>query len=61
MQKKLVKAVTASLMAAAMLSTTAATFAPMSVSAGMCVGETSFNVKQTRLSRHLQLKKALIQ
>ena len=45
MQKKLVKAVTASLMAAAMLSTTAATFAPMSVSAGMCVGETSFNKK----------------
>ncbi|MGN0621543.1 MAG: glycoside hydrolase family 9 protein [Porcipelethomonas sp.] len=43
MQKKLVKAVAASLMTAAMLSTTVATFAPMSVSAGNMLGQSNFD------------------
>ena len=40
MHKRIAKVVTASLMAAAMLTTTVATVVPMSVSAGLCVGET---------------------
>ena len=60
MHNKITKAVTASLMAAAMLTTTVATIAPMSVSAGQVLGENDFIrlclgtlVKLTRLSRHL--------
>ena len=45
MHKRIAKVVTASLMAAAMLTTTVATVVPMSVSAGLCVGETEFNKK----------------
>lgn len=45
MHKRIAKVVTASLMAAAMLSTTVATVVPMSVSAGLCVGETEFTKK----------------
>jgi len=45
MHKKIVKAVTASLMAAAMLSTTVATVAPMTASAGEVLGETTFEHK----------------
>ncbi len=39
MHKRIAKVVTASLMAAAMLTTTVATVVPMSVSAGLCVGD----------------------
>ena len=61
MHNKITKAVTASLMAAAMLTTTVATIAPMSVSAGQVLGENDFTYKAlpwhtcetTRLSRHL--------
>ncbi len=45
MHKRIAKVVTASLMAAAMLTTTVATVVPMSVSAGLCVGETDFTKK----------------
>lgn len=45
MHNKITKAVTASLMAAAMLTTTVATIAPMSVSAGQVLGETNFDYK----------------
>jgi endoglucanase len=45
MHKKIVKAVTASLMAASMLSTTVATVVPMTVSAGQVLGETKFEYK----------------
>ena len=45
MHNKITKAVTASLMAAAMLTTTVATIAPMSVSAGQVLGENDFTYK----------------
>lgn len=45
MHKRISKAITASFMAAAMLTTTVATVAPMSVSAGMMVGESEFTKK----------------
>ena len=45
MHKKIAKAVASSAMAAAMLTTTVATVAPMSVSAGNCLGESDFTTK----------------
>jgi len=45
MHNKITKAVTASLMAAAMLTTTVATVVPMSVSAGQLLGEQTFDYK----------------
>ncbi len=45
MHKKIAKAVAASLMATTLLSTTVATVAPMTVSAGEVLGETSFDWK----------------
>ncbi len=45
MHKRIAKAVTASLMAAAMLTTTVATVVPMSVSAGNMLGESTFDKK----------------
>ena len=45
MHNKIAKAVTASLMATTLLSTTVATVVPMSVSAGQVLGETSFDYK----------------
>ena len=43
MHKKIAKAVTSSLMAASMLASTAAMFAPMSASAGNCLGQNDFD------------------
>ena len=45
MHNKITKAITASFMAAAMLTTTVATVAPMSVSAGEILGESNFDYK----------------
>ena len=47
MHKKIAKAVTATLMATTLLSTTVATVVPMSVSAGEILGETTFTYKAT--------------
>ncbi|HOO06215.1 MAG TPA: glycoside hydrolase family 9 protein [Ruminococcus sp.] len=43
MHKKMAKAITGSLMAASMLASTAAAFAPMSADAGLCVGQVDFD------------------